>query len=100
MAYGSPTLHNHVLPWPILPHQGANQEAPSSNSGPNIAVGTGLGASVVIGHVQQGVTGFAADFSWVQQTASGVEWRLYNFVIPNVVHKQSIDIVFVSNLLL
>ncbi len=55
-------------------HRGANQVAPSNNSGPDIAVGSGLGASVVIGRVQRGVTGVAAvAVSWVQQTASGVE---------------------------
>ena len=61
-----------------LPTKGqliSNQEAPCNTSGPDIAVGTGLGAGVVIGRVQQGVTELAAVYScwvllyfWVDQT--------------------------------
>ena len=49
-----------------LPTKGqliSNQEAPCNTSGPDIAVGTGLGAGVVIGRVQRGVTELAAVYS-------------------------------------
>ena len=74
--------------------------APSNNSGPDIAVGSGLGASVVIGRVQRGVTGVAAVAVFLAST-NGFGCRMTLYLCDSR-RAQTIkkNIVFVAKLLL